>query len=378
MTRKLEADVAVIGGGVIGLACAHGLALRGRSVVVLERDRVGSGAGQVAAGMLAPVTEAESEDPAFVDLAIESSGLYPEWIQAIETGAGLACGYREEGTLLVALHRDHEEELERLTGIQRRLGLKSQAVTREEAIDKEPYLSPRVIGGVFSPSDKQVDPRRLAKALAVALVTAGHTIIEGQAARPILEAGHAVGAATSEVEIRAEVVLLAGGVWSGDVWPSAAGPLPLRPVKGQILRLRGPGLARHVLRTPDVYLVPREEGELVVGATSEEQGFDTTITAWAVMDLLREAWRLLPGIAELELAETSAGLRPALRDNLPAIGATAVEGLFLATGHYRHGILLAPITAKLLADAIGGASPDLARPFNPMRLQLDPASARQI
>ena len=150
------------------------------------------------------------------------------------------------------------------------------------------------------------------------------------------------------------------------------------PSKARSCRLRGPGLARHVLRTPDVYLVPREEGELVVGATSEEQGFDTTITAWAVMDLLREAWRLLPGIAELELAETSAGLRPALRDNLPAIGATAVEGLFLATGHYRHGFLLAPITAKLLADAIGGASPDLARPFNPMRLQLDPASARQI
>ena len=143
-----------------------------------------------------------------------------------------------------------------------------------------------------------------------------------------------------------------------------ASRLPIRPVKGQILRLRGPQLVRHVLRTPDVYLVPREDGELVVGATTEEQGFDTTITTWAVMDLLRDAWRILPGISELELAETSAGLRPALRDHLPAIGPTAVEGLFVATGHYRHGVLLSPITAKLLAGAMDGTAivPGALRP----------------
>ncbi len=147
-----------------------------------------------------------------------------------------------------------------------------------------------------------------------------------------------------------------------------AGILPMRPVKGQILRLRGPQLINHVLRTPDVYLVPRTDGELVVGATSEEQGFDTTITTWAVMDLLRDAWRILPGIAELELAETSAGLRPALRDHLPAIGATSVPGLFVATGHYRHGVLLSPVTAKLLADVLDGAG-SVPEAFDPLRLQ---------
>ena len=140
----------------------------------------------------------------------------------------------------------------------------------------------------------------------------------------------------------------------------------MRPVKGQILRLRGPQLVNHVLRTPDVYLVPREDGELVVGATMEEQGFDTTVTTWAVMDLLRDAWRILPGISELELAETAAGLRPALRDHLPAIGSTRVPGLFVATGHYRHGVLLAPVTARLLAGALDGNP--VPEAFDPKRL----------
>ena len=371
MTRVIETDVAVIGGGVIGLACAYELLCRGQRVVVLERDRAGSGAGAVAAGMLAPVSEVETEELAFVDLALESCGLYPEWIRAIESDAGLGCGYREEGSLLLALHRDHEVELDRLMATQQRMGLRSERLTREQALEKEPYVSPRVVSGLYVPGDRQVDPRRLTRALAAAIVARGGTLIEGETATPRFQGGRVIGAATSSVDVRAEAVLVAAGVWSAEIWPgsndrpmapdSAVGtaqlpPLPLRPVKGQILRLRGPKLVRHVLRTPDVYLVPREDGELVIGATSEEQGFDTTITTWAVMDLLRDAWRILPGISELELAETSAGLRPALRDHLPAIGATAIEGLFVATGHYRHGVLLAPVTAKLLAGVVLGVS----------------------
>jgi glycine oxidase len=181
------------------------------------------------------------------------------------------------------------------------------------------------------------------------------------------------GAGTEAVEVRSEAVLLAGGVWSGEVWPEAAGPLPLRPVKGQLLRLRGNPLIRHVVRTPDVYLVPREDGELVVGATSEEQGFDTSVTTWAVMDLLREAWRVLPGVGELAVVEMLAGLRPTLRDHMPAIGATGVEGLFVATGHYRHGIMLAPVTAKLVADAVEGATSELLRIFSPGRFAVEAA-----
>ena len=366
MTRRVDTDIVVIGGGVIGLACAYELLHQNRRVVVLERERAGSGAGAVAAGMLSLVSEVETESPEFVDLALESCALYPEWIRRIEADAGLVCGYREEGSLLLALHRDHELELERLMGTQRRLGLQSEPVSRAQVLEKEPYVSPRVIGGLFVPGDRQVNPRRLTQALAAAISARGGEIIEGQPASPLIEAGVAAGASTPEVEVRATVVVIAGGAWSGEVWPDAAGSLPMRPVKGQILRLRGPRLIDHVLRTPDVYLVPREDGELVVGATMEEQGFDTTITTWAVMDLLRDAWRILPGVSELELAETSVGFRPALRDHLPAIGATAVEGLFVATGHYRHGVLLSAVTAKLLAGSLAGKRVPPA--FDPKRL----------
>jgi glycine oxidase len=170
-----------------------------------------------------------------------------------------------------------------------------------------------------------------------------------------------------DTDVHAEVTVVAAGAWSAEVWPEAAGLLPMRPVKGQILRLRGEPLLNHVLRTPDVYLVPREDGGLVVGATTEEQGFDTRVTTWAVMDLLREAWRVLPGVAELEMSEAIAGLRPALRDHQPAIGRTAIEGLLVATGHYRHGIVLAPVTAKLLAGVMDGTA-TVPPAFDPSRL----------
>jgi glycine oxidase len=153
--------------------------------------------------------------------------------------------------------------------------------------------------------------------------------------------------------------------------------MPLRPVKGQILRLRGATLLHHVVRTPDVYLVPRVDGELVVGATMEERGFDPDVTAGATLDLLREAWRVLPGISELAVSELGVGFRPALRDNLPAIGPTAVDGLFVATGHFRHGVMLAPITADLAIDAIfEGRTPPLLAPFLPDRLREGAALGR--
>ncbi len=226
MTQRFDADVVVLGGGVIGLACAYELLFRGKRVVVLERERVGSGAGAVAAGMLAPVSEVETEEPAFVDLALESCGLYPEWIQRIEADSDLRCGYREEGSLLLALHRDHEVELERLMATQRRMGLQSELVTRDEALEKEPYVAPRVVSGLFVPGDRQVNPRRLTQALAAAIRARGGTIIEGESASPVYEGGIAVGAMTSSVEVRSETVLIAAGAWSGEVWPTTPPPAP--------------------------------------------------------------------------------------------------------------------------------------------------------
>lgn len=372
-------DLAVVGAGIIGLACAYEAAAGGRRVVLIERDQPGSGAGGVAAGMLAPASEGEAGDRHLIDLALESCERYPQWVQAIEADSGFPCGYRTEGSLLVALHHDHLAELRQLAASQARLGLAVEWRDADDLLAIEPNLSPRVVGGLAAPGDRQVDPRRLMRALVGAVQRRGGTLYRG-ASEIELEtaAGRVTGVrfleGTEERLVRAEVVLVAAGAWSGAFWPSEWGQLPLRPVKGQVLRLRGAPLIRHVVRTPDVYLVPREDGELIVGATSEERGFDTRVMAGAVLDLLREAWRVLPGVAELEFAEASVGFRPALRDFLPAIGPTPTEGLYFATGHYRNGVLLAPATAALLWEAMErGTLPDRLKPFDPRRLVTAPA-----
>ncbi|MCK9517865.1 MAG: glycine oxidase ThiO [Dehalococcoidia bacterium] len=369
MNEMDRADVVVIGAGVVGLAIAYEAARRGHSVLVLERDRIGAGAAGVAAGMLAPASEADCEDPALISLALESCRLYPGWVASIEADSGMRCRYRTEGSLLVALHHDHLEELERLAAFQQGRGLDVRWLTAAAIQAREPGLSPRVIGGLFAEGDRQIDPRFYMPAMAAAIRAHGGEILAGASVTSIVQsAGRATGVcftlAGDDREVRGTVIVVAAGAWSNGPLAGVLPPLPLRPVKGQILRLRpGPPL-RHVIRTADVYLVSREDGELVVGATSEERGFDSRPTAGPVMDLLREAWRVLPLIYELELAELGVGLRPALRDGLPIIGPSPLDGLWLAAGHYRHGIMLAPVTARLLLDAMdSGDIPPLLAPF---------------
>ena len=365
-------DLLVIGGGIIGLAIGYEACRAGQRVLVVERGRPGSGASGVAAGMLAPASEAGATEPCLVELALASCRLYPEWVHAIEADSGMSCHYRTEGSLLVALNRDHDEELEREADHQRALGLSIERLTAGEVLDREPALSPRVTSGIFAEEDRQVDPRALVEALTIAIRRLGGCVQSGAAVQSVWfedgrVAGVRLGGEDRSVESRAVVV--AAGAWSNGPIQGIGEHLPLRPVKGQILRLRGEPLLRHVVRTPDVYLVPRDDGELVVGATMEEQGFDARSTAGATMDLLRAAWQVLPGVHDLELAELSIGFRPALRDNLPAIGPMGPDGLFLATGHYRHGVLLAPATARLLVEAIRtGFTPAELAPFVPARL----------
>lgn len=377
-----RSDAAIVGGGVIGLAVAWELARRDLRAVVFERDRPGAGATRASAGMLTAVSEAETEEPTLVELALESLARYPDFVADVEEASGQSCGYGREATLWIALNRDQEAELDHLRETLRRRRLPVEPRSAEEVARLEPRLSGRVLSGLLVAADHRVQPRALVSSLARAVERAGGTIRSGAAVEEILvEAGRAVGVAGrtgagEPFEARADLVVLAAGAWSTTSIRSPLSGLSVRPVKGQLLRLRGERLLGRAVRTPDVYFVPGDGGELVVGATVEEQGFDARPTAGAVLDLLRFGWQALPAISELEIAEVSVGFRPALRDHLPVIGPTEVPGLLVATGHYRKGLLLAPVTAHHVAELVAtGRLPREAEPFRAERAALTGAPA---
>ncbi len=370
-------DAAVVGGGLIGLAIAWRAAQRGMRVVVLEREsEPGRGTSWVGAGMLAPISEALVSEQPLLRLGLASVARYPEFVAALEEASGRDAGYLRCGTLLAARDRDEREELERELAVRAALGLPVERLRASEARALEPALAPTLRLALDIPDDHAVDPRKLTTALAVAVRRAGGVVRTGAEVRDVSVPG-GVELAGGE-RVLAEQVVIAAGAWSSRLGgiPEPA-RVPVHPVKGQILRLHdpaGPGLLRRVLRMRTGYVVPRGDGRYVLGATMEERGFDTTVTAGAVFDLLRDAAELVPGIAELVIDECSAGLRPATPDNAPAIGASAVEGLLWATGHYRHGILLAPITAELVAAALLGEEPpepELAEAFSPAALSAE-------
>jgi glycine oxidase len=333
---------------VIGLACAWRCAQRGLSVLVLEREsQPGAGASGVAAGMLAPVTEAEFGEEALLRLNLAGAELWPAFAAELAERSGVDTGYRSSGALVVAADRDDAEELRRLHAFQRSLGLDVRWLSGRECRRLEPRLSPRVPGGILAEHDRQVEPRAVVRALATAFEAAG-----GE-----LRAGTNV---TDLSSLDADRVVVATGCWSGVFG------VPVRPVKGQILRLRGGPLAAHLVRTPRCYVVNRPGGEVVVGATVEERGFDTTVTADGVFRMLEAAREVLPDVAELEFAEAAARLRPGTPDNAPLIGEH--DGVLWATGHHRNGVLLAPITAAAIAALVAGEPPpEHVEPFVPGR-----------
>jgi glycine oxidase len=367
--------VAVIGGGVIGLAVAWRAAQRGLRVVVLERGEPGSGTSWVAAGMLAPITEASLAERAVLELGLSSASLFPSFAEELREASGLDPGYLRCGTLVAARDGDEAEALERELDLRRRLGLAVERLRASEARQLEPALAPAMRLALKVPEDHAVDPRRLTAALAEAVTRSGAELRTGTVVDrlELSAAGRVDGVRLAGGEsVVAEQVVIAPGCWSGAIAGIADhARVPIHPVKGQILRMHdpaGPGLLGRVLRTAGGYVVPRGDGRYVLGATTEERGFDTTVTAGAVFELLRDATELVPGLAELELDELSAGLRPATADNAPAIGAGALSGLHWAVGHYRNGILLAPITGELVADGlIGERPPGIAAAFAPGR-----------
>lgn len=416
-------DVIIIGGGLIGMGVAWRTAQAGADVTVID-PTPGAGASHVAAGMVAPVTELHYGEEALLRLNLESSSMFPAFAAELEDVTGLPSGFHPAGTLAVAMDRDDLAALSDLYDFQRSLGLDVDRLTSRECRGLEPLLAPGICGGLFVADDHSADPRVLFAALAAAARRAAVLVLTEPVAEIQLSGDGGsetpAASATSEADgtpqvqpssdvsagtgdrvagvrlasgelLSASTVVLAAGCWSASLGglPAAAVP-PVRPVKGQLLRLRAPArpetsapasiperTVRAVVRGSSVYVVPRPSGEVVVGATTEELGFDTTVTAGAVYELLRDARTLIPTITELGLAEATAGLRPGSPDNAPILGQSSVPGLVIATGHYRNGVLLTPLTSALIAELVTtGRTPEMIEPFSPHRFS--PAQAADI
>jgi len=304
---------------------------------------------------------------------LESRDAWPAFAAELEAASGMAVDYRDEGTLVVALDRDDAERLRFHYDYHRSLSLDLEWLDGTEAKALEPHLAPGVVAGVFSRADHQVDNRKVALALKAAFTRAGghlveHTEVEAVRSR----AGRVTGVTVNGAEVPAEQVVLAAGAWSRNIagLPETARP-PVRPVKGQMLSLQmdaAAPLIRHVLWGPGTYMVPRRDGTLMLGATVEEQSFDTQLTAGGVYEILRRAWETLPGIYDLPITEMWAGLRPTSRDDAPLLGPGGLDGLVIATGHHRNGILLAPVTARAIAEfVLTGEMAARIKPFAPAR-----------
>jgi glycine oxidase len=362
----------VVGGGAIGLGIAWRAALAGMTVTLVD-EAPGRGASWAAAGMLAPVTEVHYGEQALLQLNLAAAARWPGFAAELEEASGRPVGYRPAGTLAVARDADDNAALEDLYQFQLRCGLEVERLRSRECRQLETGLAPSIRGGVLAPGDHQVDNRALVEALLAACQRAGVRLVEARATGLTVEGDRVTGVVLAGGErLTAGMVVLAAGCWSGGLGGLAGEVLaPVRPVKGQLLYLRGPAdqpLCSRNVRGLEVYVVPRGDGRVVVGATVEEQGFDVRVTAGAVGDLLWAAIELLPDAAELELVETVVGLRPGSPDNAPLLGPAGPEGLVVATGHYRNGILNTPTTADTIAELLAtGQVPEMIAPFGPGR-----------
>ena len=361
--------VIIVGGGVIGLGIGWKLAKSGCQVTLYERNRVGRGASWAAAGMLSPLAEAHAQEPELLKLGLDSSNYYPGWVDELEKESQISIDYRRQGTLMVALDRDDRADLQHHFEMQKGFDLPVEWLTGNQARTLEPSLSPRVVAAIRCSSDLQVNSRLMIAALTVAFQKAGGQLLEQKSVAQVEVRGQqAVGIRTGLELVPAEVVVLAAGAWLSKI-----GGLPefyqslIRPVKGQILGLQmdEEPIISHDIHAPNAYLVPRSNGSLIVGATVEEQGFDTNMTAGGVFELLRGAWETLPGIYDFPIVDTFAGLRPASQDNAPILGLTPISGLIFAAGHFRKGILLTPVTSNEISRLIlTGSASEVIKPFN--------------
>lgn len=347
----LAFDLCVIGSGITGLSIAYEALRRGNRVCVLKKHRVGS-ASNAAAGMLTPMFEVDSAQEKLLDFCVQSAQMYPDWIAKIEEESRVSCGYQSNGTLLVALYQDHLAELEQMEVFQKSLGLQTERLSKRDVQKMEPALASRQVGALWAKDDHRVHPRNLAKALVKILIMEGVQFFEYDELELLKEGKTIKGCVASDGEVvQARNYVIAEGAWSTEFDES----LPVRPVKGQYIIVKGlPNLLNCTIRTPDVYIVPRGNGEYYIGSTMEEEGFADHKTAGAALDLLYHTWQVFRGVYEMEIIEHGVGFRPALLDNQPLYDRTAFYNAFICTGQYRHGVLLAPKGSKLMVDLIEG------------------------
>ena len=373
-------DLIVVGGGVIGLATAWRASLHSLGVTVVD-PAPGRGASWVAAGMLAPVTEVHYGEEALLAFNLASARRYPSFVAELKDASGLDPGYRRCGTLMVARDADDNAELDDVFKFQIELGLDATRLRSSDCRALEPRLAPSVRGGILVEEDHAIDNRALVAALIEACKKGGVEFVEDRVTQVTSAGERATGVALAgDARLGARTIVLAAGART----PAIAGLPPeavvVRPVKGQLVHLKsrtGAPFTEHSVRGRDVYVVARADGRVVVGATVEEMGFDSAVTAGAVRVLLEEARLILPDVDELDFVDAVAGLRPGTPDNAPLIGPSALDGLLIATGHYRNGVLLAPATADAIVGLIvEGAAPDEIDAFAPTRFASLPEGAR--
>lgn len=369
-------NIGIIGGGIIGLGIGWQLLRKGADVTIFEKEEAAQKASCVAAGMLAPYAEVGFEEVELMKLGQESLRLYPRFLSDLAEDVSGIPELGRCGTLLAGTDRDDTEYLRRLYNFREQLELRVEMLTGSEAREREPLLSPRAVSAVWLPDDAQINNRELVRCLKAAFIKLGGTLLEQNAAQEVGCSEKTVRGITAKSgHHEFDAVVVAAGCKSGQLKgvPESVVP-PIRPVKGQIITLQKTGDCnlQGIVRTPRVYLVPKDDDTIRLGATTEEKGFDTKPTAGGVKELLEEAWEVVPSIYDLPIREIIAGLRPASRDHAPVIGQSGVEGLYYATGHYRHGILLTPVTVYSLAEEIMNKQiPDILHHFRPGRFRKD-------
>lgn len=368
-------DVVIVGGGIIGGSIAFDLAQRNLRVAVLDRQELMREASWAAAGMLSPAPDCAATIP-LVPLGRASLSLYPKFVDAVEEASGLRISYRTGGAVEVICHGDAERELSTLVALHRGLGLACEPLALEEARNMEPALGRDARAAALLPDECSVEPRALTSAMLAAAASAGAALCPGiEVISLALDGKKCIGVKTSSGDIfHAAQVVLAAGCWSSRI-PDAAPYAPTLPVRGQMVALRHSGTPiRHVLRSERGYLVPRgmdNPQTVVVGSTIENAGYAKCVTSGGIEKILSAANELVPELAKAEIIETWCGLRPGTPDQLPILGPVDIDGLAFATGHYRNGILLAPVTAKLIGEWIAERRTSIDwETFSPLRFPL--------